>query len=281
VWARNYYDLVAGLADISVDSARLPLSAAGVIAQIAELVHPDDAELLRLLQLPLDNRNLITLLERLDRPFENGGAYDREALTSELASPETLPGYMQTYIDAHRAGDILLPDLNSDDRLSWLFFEHMTAHENDFIASWFTFELQLRNILAALAIRRGMPHLQQREQEYLKCLESALICLTDVEERLLASAAPDFGLSEQLPWIERVLQLPVDDFIQRERSIDQLRWDMLDELTTFSYFQIETLLAFCLRLMIVERWTGLDPQTGRKRLEQLVLSLKPEEQTAA
>jgi hypothetical protein len=281
VWARNYYDLVAGLADISPDASRMPLSAAGFIAQTAGLVHPDDAVLLRLLQLPRDNRNLITLLEKLDRPFEPAGAYDREALTAELANPETLPDYMCAFIAAYREDELLLPDLNSDDRLNWLFFEDMTHHKNEFISSWFTFERQLRNILAALAVRRGMPHLQQREPEYLKCLESVLICRTDVEERLLASAAPDFGLAEQLPWIEQVLLLPADDFIRRERLLDQLRWDMLDELTTFSYFQIETLLAFCLRLMIVERWTGLDPQTGRKRLEQLLLGLKPGAQAAA
>jgi hypothetical protein len=281
VRARNYYDLVAGLADITPDATRLPLTAAEFIDQTAELVHPDDALLLRLLQLPRDNRNLITLLEKRDRPFEQGGAYDPEALTAEITNPETLPGYMQAYIDAYRGDELLMPDLNSDDRLSWFFFESVTAHENEFVAAWFTFERDLRNILAALAVRRRMPHLQQREPEYLKCLESALICRTDVEERLLASAAPDFGLTGQLPWIERVLQLPADDFIQRERSIDLLRWDMLDELTTFTYFQIETLLAFCLRLMIVERWMGLDPQTGRKRLEQLLLGLKHGEQTAA
>ena len=280
MWARNYYDLVAGLADISPDAARMPISAAGFIAQTAEQIHPDDAVMLRLLQLPLDNRNLITLLDRLDRPFEPGGAYDLEGLTAEIANPETLPEEMQSFIDSHRSGELQPPELNNDDRVSWIFFESMAAHENDFIASWFTFELALRNILAALAVRRGLPHLQQREPEYLKCLESALVCRTDVEERLLASSAPDFGLSEQLPWIDRLLQLPVDDYIERERRIDQLRWDMLDELTIFSYFQIETLLAFCLRLMIVERWTRLDPQTGRKRLEELLLGLKPGAQAA-
>lgn len=281
MWVRNYYDLVVGLADISPDAARIPLSAAEFIAQTAELVHPDDAVLLRLLQLPRDNRNLITLLEKLARPFEPGGAYDHETLTAELANPETLPEYMCAFIAAYRADELLLPDMNSDDRLSWFFFEDMKSHKNEFISSWFTFECELRNILAALAVRRGMPHLQQREPEYLTCLESVIICRTDVEEHLLASSAPDFGLAEQLPWIEQVLQLPVDDFIQRERSIDQLRWGMLDELTTFSYFQIETLLAFCLRLMIVERWMGLDPQTGRKRLEELLQGLKPAARTAA
>jgi hypothetical protein len=274
VWARNYYDLVTGLADIKPDAARIPFSAAEFIAQTAELVHPDDAGLLRLLQLPFDNRNLITLLYRMDRPFVPGGSYDRETLTAEIDNPETLPEYMLFFIDAHNVDELLLPDLNNDDKLNWLFFENITAHKNAFISSWFTFELQLRNILAALSVRRNIVHLQEREPEYLRCLESALICLTDVEERLLVNAALDFGLSEQLPWIERVLQLPVDDFIERERRIDQLRWDILDELTTFTYFQIETLLAFCLRLMIVERWMSLDPLTGRKRLEQLLLGLK-------
>jgi len=281
VWSRNYYDLVTGLADIRPDTARIPFVAADFIAQTAELVHPDDAGLLRLLQLPIDNRNLITLLDKINRPFEPGGTYDRETLTVEIANPETLPEYMRFFIDAHLADELLMPDLNNDDRLSWLFFENMTAHENDFIASWFTFELQLRNILAALAVRRNMLHLQQREPDYLRCLESALVCRTDVEERLLVSSALDFGLSEQLPWIERVLQLPVDDFIERERRIDLLRWDLLDELTTFTYFQIETLLAFCLRIMIVERWMRLDPQTGRQRLEKLLLGLKTGAQAVA
>jgi len=281
VWTRNYYDLVAGLPDVSPDAARLPVAAAEFIAQTAELVHPDDAALLRLLQLPVDNRNAVTLLEKLARPFETGGAYDAEALAAEVANPETLPEYLRSFIDAYRADELGLPGLNSDDRLSWLFFETMTAHTNDFISSWFTFELHLRNFLSALAVRRKMPHLQLREPEYLKCLESVLICRTEVEEHLLASPAPDFGLAERLPWVEKLLQLPDDDFIERERRIDQLRWDMLDELTTFAYFQIETLLAFCLRLMSVERWTRLDPQTGRQRLAELLQGLKPAARTAA
>jgi hypothetical protein len=84
VWVRNYYDLVAGLADISPDAARIPLSAAEFSAQAAELVHPDDAVLLRLLQLPRDNRNLITLLEKQDRVFEPGCLWvEKRAKTAE------------------------------------------------------------------------------------------------------------------------------------------------------------------------------------------------------
>lgn len=281
MWARNYYDLVAGLADIRPDTSRLPFGSAEFIADIAALVHPDDAKLLRLLQLPRDNRNLITLLEKRGRPFEPGGAYDRELLAAEIETPEALPDYMCDYIAAYRADELPLPELSGDDRMAWLFFEFAAGHENAFIAAWFSFERALRNILAALAVRRGMPHLQQREPEYLKCLESVLVCRTGVEERLLTSAAPDFGLAAELPWIARVLELPADDLVERERALDLLRGDMLDELTVLSHFQIETLLAFCMRLMLAERWTRLDPQTGRRRLEQLVRSLKPGARAAA
>lgn len=281
MWARNYYALVAGLADVSPDAARPPCGSADFIANLAELVHPDDAKLLRLLQLPRDNRNLITLLEKRDRPFVPGGAYGRGELAAEIENPETLPDYMCDYIAAHRADELMLPELAADDRLSWLFFDLAAGHPNAFIASWFSFERALRNVLAALAVRRGMPHLQQREPEQLKCLESVLVCRTGVEERLLTSAAPDFGLAAELPWIGRVLELPADDLVGRERALDLLRWDMLEELTVLSHFQIETLLAFCVRLMLVERWTRLDPQTGRRRLEQLVQDLKPGARAAA
>jgi hypothetical protein len=275
VGSRSYYDLVAGLPDLSPDAARLPLSPADFVTETAWLVHPEDAELLRLLQLAIDNRNLITRLEKLDRPFAPGGLYDSEALAQEIANPETMPDYLQAYLDAHRSGEPPFPELAPDDRLSWLYCEHATAQENEFVASWFTFERELRNILSALAVRRNLPHLHRRGPEHLKCLESVLIGRTDVEEHLMASAAPDFGLAERLPWIERVLHLPEGDFVERERRLDLLRWDMLDELTTFSYFRIETLLAFYLRLRIVERWAGLDPKTGRDRLAALVQGLKP------
>jgi len=49
---------------------------------------------------------------------------------------------------------------------------------------------------------------------------------------------------------------------------------MLDELTTFAYFQVETILAFCIKLMLVERWMKLDPVSGRQKLEQLIAQMR-------
>ena len=65
-----------------------------------------------------------------------------------------------------------------------------------------------------------------------------------------------------------------DTLLDLEKNIDLLRWDYLNELTVFTYFQIETILAFYIKLGIVERWQGLDPAVGEQHYTKLVEELK-------
>jgi hypothetical protein len=104
-------------------------------------------------------------------------------------------------------------------------------------------------------------------------LSSLLVCRTDVTEQLLRSNAPDFGVASSFPWIEQVLSFDSEDLVEFERSLDGLRWRVLDELTLFSQFQIETILAFVIRLALAQRWARLDTDTGRERFEEIVNTL--------
>ena len=101
-----------------------------------------------------------------------------------------------------------------------------------------------------------------------------LIGRDDVAEALLRSNAPDFGLSAQLPWIDRLLGQSRGKPLDFEKGVDTLRWDVLNEMTIASYFQAETVYAFYLKLTIVERWRALDPKSGRERLDTLLGELK-------
>jgi len=270
----NYYDLVTGLPDISLVEPRLAFSGAGFMDEMSELIAPEDAQLLGILRLPVDNKNFITILESRDRPFAAGGNYPQEQLLHEIKNADTLPEYMQALLRAHREGRQLFPGLTLEDQLNWLFYDVATAHENEFIAGWFSFELHLRNVLAALSVRSRLPHLKEREPEYERCLSSCIICRNEVTEHIFKSTAPDFGLAAALPWVEYIIGLPQQDMRHREQALDRLRWDMLDGLTTFAYFQAETILAFCIKLMLVERWMKLDPVSGRQKLEQLVHEMR-------
>lgn len=261
--ARNYYYLVASLPDLLLDESKGGVSFSETVAELVEHVHPADHGLFRFLRYPFDNTNIINLLDRPDRPFDARGNFSRDDLADALKNPDALPGYAGEFLEARREGKELFPGLGSQDQLAWLFHDAAAAHRSAFIREWFEFECDLRNVMAAVAVREFQEH----------PLDKVLLRRNDNAEMIARSTAPDFSVSGALPWVERVLAARREGPVESEMQIDRLRWDMLNDLTTFSYFQVESLLAFCLKLEMVERWQLLVPEEGEARLNALVEEL--------
>ena len=181
---------------------------------------------------------------------------------------------MQLFLEGYRENRPPAPHLTSRDQLAWYFYETMGNSSEPFIKEWYTFDLQLRNLLAGINCRKDFAHLDALATEREKAASVLLIGRGDIAEAILRSNAPDFGLSTQVPWVDRLIGLsrgPVKEF---EKGIDTLRWEMLDEMTLFSYFRAATVFAFFIKLTIVERWQTLDPKTGREYLDRLLDELK-------
>jgi len=68
----------------------------------------------------------------------------------------------------------------------------------------------------------------------------------------------------------------IDDLMMREKRLDMLRWKWLDENTFFKTFDIESVIAYMLRLEMIERWVVLDKAGGEKTFRQLVSAMKQE-----
>jgi hypothetical protein len=261
--ARSYYYLVSGLPDIFLDEGKACPSLKEFIDDMAAQVSGDDAGLLRLLLFAFDNENLINLLEKKDREFNSYGNFSEEELAGEIKAGDSLPAYMVWFIEAFRESKSLFPNLSREDQLNWLFYDWLRESRNEFIREWFTFELDLRNLITGLNCRI-----------YKRPLEANIICRNDVAELILKSNAPDFSLAPVFPWVERVLSLNRENLVEYEKSLDNLRWEFLNDLTIFSYFQIETIISYCIKLYMVERWNLLKPETGKEMFDRLVEELK-------
>jgi len=270
---RSYYYLVTGLPDLVLAEAGAAEGCAAVMDAIADLMSPGDVELLQFIRLPFDNKNLITLLESRDSPHDPNGNLSRDELLQGIKAPEALPEHMQPLVEAQREDRQLFADLSREDQLNRLFFDAALEHPNGFISAWFGFELNLRNVLAALSIRHGPAHLDGLGESAERRLAACVICSNDIAEQIMKSTAPDFGLSSNVAWVERLVDLPPGGGVDREKAIDRIRWDMLDELAGFAGFGVESILAFCLKLFIVERWSAFDAVGGKARLEQLVAQM--------
>ena len=146
--------------------------------------------------------------------------------------------------------DLLLEGYDPD-KLDAEFYRRALAHGNRFIREWFRFDLDLRNATVAfLNDSLGRPEGQD------------LVLLTERE-------------AEEFPEEEAVQQvLNRADLLQRERGLDDLRWQKVDELTAMDVFDLELILGFVAKLQIIDRWLKLDPESGRELFRKLVEDIR-------
>ena len=98
-----------------------------------------------------------------------------------------------------------------------------------------------------------------------------------VTKALAVSGARDFGLGTELDYMDDVIRIhEMSDPVEKERKLDLLKWEWLEDRTFFCYFSVERLFAFLIKLDIIERWTHIDKERGGKVFRSLVEQLKNE-----
>lgn len=58
--------------------------------------------------------------------------------------------------------------------------------------------------------------------------------------------------------------------LDRELELDRCRWHLAEDLARFCPFELDSVLAYALKLRILERWHRMDAAVGRERLERWV-----------
>jgi len=270
---KDYYYLVSGLPDLLIEDNKYVPAFRAFMDEIVDQTAPDDFDVISAMALPIDNKNLANLIEGKGAEFDDRGRFAREELSDFARPSSALPEYMQTFLDAHRENRQLYPGLATVDQISWLFYDEMAESKNEFLREWHEFDLGLRNVAAGLNIRKGLTHIEALATERDRPDALTILGRGDIAEAVLRSTAPDFGLTAAYPWVEKVIALSRGSLTEMEKGLDDIRWETLDELTTLTYFQAETIAAFAQKLLIVERWMKLEPAAGKAKLDKLVEEL--------
>lgn len=261
---RNYYYVVAGLPDLALDQAKVKRTMQELLEELAQYLHPADYFLVEKLFWPIDHGNVLHLLLKTGEPFRTGGRFTADELEEEIKNPVRLPHYVATFIQAYKNNEPLWPHLSWGDQLTALYLSEMCISPNLFMREWFTFEKNLRNVLAALTARKFKIEISK-----------VVVGEDEISKAIARSPSRNFGITEEFPFIEKVLQIfEIPQLAEREKSIDLLRWNYLDELNTFNYFSIEVILAFVIKLQIVQRWMNLDPKAGAEIFRKLLKDLE-------
>ena len=158
----NYYCLIAGLPDIQPEDSKTHSSLIELKNELLAQLSEADAELLKLLFSKLDNDNLLSYLENKDadlNPLGNLKTDDLEqliALMQEFENPKDsrLLPYIQTFHNTYTDENFLTEGVSHEDYLSGVYFEYAMGCKNSFLRKWFEFNLNINNILTAIACRK-------------------------------------------------------------------------------------------------------------------------------
>lgn len=270
----TYYCLVAGLPDISLDDGKLSYSVSDFKTELYPDLSAQDRKLIDLFYLKFDNTAILKLLKNKDAVIEDKGNFSAEELlqlieavregdTPDKKYPSYLVNFVSQYLQLSQ--DELY---RADDLLAALYYSYGMSSNNAFIASWFEFNLNLNNILAALAARK-----------YKMEVSSVIVGATSICEQLCTSNARDFGLNETLEYFEALQRIAdIEELVEREKKVDMLKWKWLEDESFFHYFTIERIFVFLMQLEMIERWISLDKEKGNELFRKMIQDLKNEVQ---
>ena len=271
----NYYCLVTGLPELSLEDGKLSYTVANFKSGIYPELSKADRRLIDLFYLKFDNQNLLALLKDKEASVDSSlGNYSADELLSvitsfkeETAPDKKFPPYFYEFAELY----LNTPDeerLGLEDKLYGFYYHYAIKCDNKFISTWFELNLDVNNILAAMAARK-----------YKMEVAKVVVGNNFVAEALRTSNARDFGLADDLEYFEQLVRVnDTIDLVEREKKIDLLKWNWMEENTFFNYFTIEKIFIFLMKLEMIERWVSLDKNKGNEMFRQLIDQLKDEVQ---
>ncbi len=268
----KYYYLISGLPELQLDDSKLKISLSDFKNELLENLSDSDLSYIGYFYMQFDNKNLLLLLNNKDAELETLGNLDRDQLldiilqfkeTEEPADKKIYP-YFRQFIPAFLADKPVFEHMSWEDQLATLYYNSAISCRNSFISDWFKFNLNVNNIIIAMNCRNF---------GYRR--EIMVVGDDDISNAIRTSNAKDFGIKPIFPEIDDVMRLADEpDLFERERKIDLLKWNWLEEKGFFHYFDMEHLFIYLVRLSLLERWVRLEKETGRKVFREMISQLQ-------
>lgn len=268
----NYYYLVAGLPELQLDGQKLKHSLAEIKEELNKSLSKNDLTLINYFFLQFDNKNLLNLLADNEADIDNLGTISKDDLLEYISSikkeescnNKTIPGYLKHFISAYFSEISVYQSLSWEDQLITLYYEFAVRCKNEFISSWFKFNLTLTNVIIATnCIKYGLDR------------NESVIGNDEISIAIRTSNAKDFGVSTILPEIDEMVRISEEtDLIEKERKIELIKWNWLEEKGFFHYFDTEYLFVYLLKIEMLERWLKLEKETGKTIFREMIGQLQ-------
>ena len=261
----TYYYLVASLPVLNLDTDKIKFNLDEIFESIRSNINKEDLDSLEFLLHLNDIKNLVKVIleaHQFRAPHNNftfPANFSEDTLNEYHLNLDVFPPFMQLVIEENEDLFISMDPLRIENLFLESYYELAMNNSNEFIRYFLSFDLSLKNIITAINCRKKG-----------EIIEDFILEDEETSQVLLKSSARDFGLSDKFPFINQLEELVDNGYARKlESFVDMLRWSFCDELTSNSFFKIDNLLAYTVKLIILKRRLEHDPERGRERLNEL------------
>ena len=270
----NYYYYIAGMADLQIDNLKSVPTLQSIIDDLSPMLSCGDLRVFNILRNRYDNDNLLSLLKDKQAEINPLGTLTREDWldiiriieeSNELnpaKDKRILPYILEFYkYFKQEESKIVFPQ----EHLSALYYQYGMSCKNKFVRNWFSFNLNLNNILTALTCRK-----------YNWDIKTALVGENIVVDTIKMNPnAKDFNLKSEVEYIDKLINISeTTNLLEKEKRIDLLKWEWLVDNSFYTNFSVEKIFAFWLKAEIMHRWDNLSQEHGAEIFRSMILMLK-------
>lgn len=270
-----YYTILTGQPPLTLSDTPTRTPLAQLKELFTEAASGNDAQAVADFFLKFDCLNLVRLLKDPEnQDIDMRGTLSHEQLDELIQSEqglgqnlEQVPEFMKKFPEDYHAkvGD---PTYFPEDEILFRYYKYAIGSKDPEVGAWYQFNFDLQNVMTALVARKN----GWKISDFVK--GKSELC-----DALCTSTAADFGLGGVMPFVTDVISIAEEtDPVKKEKKLDALKWEWLDEHTFFEPFGLTALIAYLARTEILERWALLDPEQGRERFTQIIDDLRGEAQ---
>lgn len=270
----EYYNLITGLPDLQADNSKSAPALSELLEELQGVMTKGDLKLLNLLRMRYDNANLLAYMADSNAELNDLGLlsaddwHDLLTILADEDDKEKKDARLQSYVkefyqiinDEEQGAEVE----SKEDLLTRLYYEFGMKSKNSFVAEWFNFCLNMNNVIAAVICRKHGFN-----------VKTAVIGDNEIAETLRSSGARDFGLVGQFEYVDKFLSVAEESNpLDREKKMDALKWEWLEEHTFFDHFSVECVLAYWIRCELMRRWDCLNVEQGKEVFRGLLNEMK-------
>jgi hypothetical protein len=254
----NYnHFVVAALPELTYES-ELPATLSVFLEENSFIFEPYMQEL-PLLFLLNDIRNMEIMLRQSLNPALKLDMFSPALITVEeterfldnpfINHPDQYPEFMFDYFDRYQDAAERLANI---EQLYTMYYSYLQGHPSGFLRYYARVSATLRTAVAAMRIiRAGLP------------LEDNLRGTPEIVETILEHrTSPDLGLKAVFPEIADVQAMFDYSAIDRERELDRIHFNLLEDVGQETPFGDHVVYAYIIKLFIRDRWNTLDRERG-------------------